>query len=114
VLRELVEFQKRTFDLAQEAWPDDKPSRELADALSARLFEEGGELSRAVRRYGRKRFGHPGEGEGTAQEVADEIGDVLFLLARIANLCKIPLDYAAQKVIDKITDRLARRARGCE
>lgn len=106
MLHNFGEFQSRVLDLSQRAWPEDKPGQALADSLSARLFEEGGELSRAVRQYGRERFGHPGEGKGTAEEVADELGDVLFLVARVANLYNIPLDWAAQKVVDKVSRRL--------
>lgn len=103
---DFAEFRKETLALSQMAWPTDKPSLETAEALLALLLEESGELSRAVRRYGQKRFGHPDEPEGTVEEIKAEIGDVLFVLARIANLFDIPLEEAAELVIRKISKRI--------
>jgi len=101
------EFQRKTTALAAQAWPDDEPSPELADSLIARLAEETGELARAVRKLWRRRFGHPDEAQGTRDEVLDELGDVLFLTARIATLCSVSLEEAAWRVVGKIERRIA-------
>jgi NTP pyrophosphatase (non-canonical NTP hydrolase) len=49
----------------------------------------------------------PGEAEGTEAEVLDELGDVLFLAARIANLCGVSLEDSAAGVLRKIERRIA-------
>jgi NTP pyrophosphatase (non-canonical NTP hydrolase) len=68
----------------------------------ARLFEECGELARLVnQQYGPKRRK---EGEATAA-LADELGDVLFLLAVLANSMQIDLESSLLGAIAKYQTR---------
>ncbi len=67
----------------------------------ARLFEECGELARAVNQaYGPKQV-KPGEGQAATQ---DELGDVLYVLLALAN----SLDLDAEAALDGVL----RKARG--
>lgn len=105
---ELESFKQRVVDLASRAWPEDRPSASMADSLVAVLCEESGELARAVRSHWERRWGHPEETSATADNVTEEIGDLLFILARISQLCGVSLDDAATVVQDKISDRTRR------
>lgn len=67
--------------------------------ILARLVEEVGELARLVNhQYGPKKK----KSEEAAQTIEDEIGDVLYALACLANTHDIDLDQALQKSIDKV------------
>lgn len=102
----VTRLQHEATRLAAIIWPDDRPGVPLADALIARLCEETGELAQAVRRHGRLRFGHGDEVSGTELDVLEELGDVLFLLARIADLAGVELGDAAVAVVEKIQRRM--------
>lgn len=70
--------------------------------MLARLTEEVGELAREINhRYGGK-VPKPGEGE---REIAEEIGDVLFVLVCLANSLDVDLDDALATVIEKYRAR---------
>jgi NTP pyrophosphatase (non-canonical NTP hydrolase) len=70
--------------------------------MIARLTEELGELSRAVsHRFGEKKP-KPGEAEG---DVADEIGDLLFVLICLANSLQIDLDQSWEGLLRKLYER---------
>lgn len=72
----------------------------------ARLVEEVGELSRELNaRYGPK-VKKPAEKCG---DVASELGDILFVVAAIANQLNISLDDAFRAVIQKYETRDAHR-----
>lgn len=76
----------------------------------ARLAEEVGELARELNhRYGAKRK-KPGEPE---QDLALELGDILFVLLALANEQKIDLDTALVRTLEKYrsrdSDRWARK-----
>ena len=74
--------------------------------MMARLTEELGELSRAVsHRHGEKRP-KPGEDPG---DIADEIGDLLFVLICLANAEGIDLDQAWAGLRRKLYERDADR-----
>ena len=74
--------------------------------MLARLTEELGELSRAVsHKYGEKRP-KPGEDPG---EIADEIGDLLFVLVCFANAEGISLDQVWTGLRKKLYERDADR-----
>lgn len=103
----ISEFQTGALSVAATAWPNDVPGPALADALIARLCEETGELARAVRKLSGPRLGHPDEEPGTPQQVQDELGDVLFLCARLAGLCGVSLSAAAVGVLAKVQERAA-------
>lgn len=68
----------------------------------ARLTEEVGELSREINhRYGPKRKKPT---EETA-DVALELGDILFVVAALANQMGIDLDEAFRQVLQKYAER---------
>lgn len=99
-------LQRRAAELAAAAWPDDQPSPELGDALVAQLAEETCEVAQAVRRFWRKWWGRNGETMATAIDVEEELGDLLFVAARIADLCGVSLGAAAYRAVAKFEDRL--------
>jgi len=64
----------------------------------ARLVEEVGELARLMNH----RFGHkPKKPEEEEQELALELGDILFVLLAIANEQGIDLDDALERTLEK-------------
>lgn len=75
---------------------------------TAILMEEVGELARIMARtYGEQSFK---EGE-SAEHLADEMADVLWVLICLANQTGIDLDEAFQKNLQKKTSRDAQRHR---
>lgn len=72
----------------------------------ARLTEEVGELARAVNHEHGPKKRKPSENDSS---VADELGDVVFSLAVLANSLGIDLGAAAQRSVDKVTRRDADR-----
>ena len=72
----------------------------------ARLFEECGELARAVNQtYGPKQR-KPGEGEVAARE---ELGDALYVLLALANSLDIDADDALADALRKVQGRIQAR-----
>lgn len=72
----------------------------------ARLIEEVGELAREMNH----RFGHkPKKDAEPDQELAIELGDVLFVLLVIANEQGIELDEALERVLEKYRARDSER-----
>lgn len=76
----------------------------------ARLIEEVGELARELNhRYGHK----PRKPDEPDQDLALELGDVLFVVIAIANEQKIDLEEAFARVLEKYrvrdSDRWTRR-----
>jgi len=68
----------------------------------ARLTEEVGELSREINhRYGPKTK----KSTEDTGSVADELGDILFTVATLANSMGIDLDEVAQNTLAKVTRR---------
>lgn len=104
------EFQSTVQKLAETVWPESSGD---AVHLFALLLEETGELAQTVRKTAGPRLGHPGEVTATIEQVEDEIGDVLFLLARIALATGADLEAAACRVIDKIERRIQDEKPGC-
>lgn len=73
----------------------------------ARLTEEVGELARVVNHlYGDK---PPPDGDGDAGGLADELGDVLFVVVVLANSLDVDLNEALSDVLDKYDARDADR-----
>jgi NTP pyrophosphatase (non-canonical NTP hydrolase) len=69
----------------------------------ARLFEECGELARAVNQaYGPKAL-KPGESQAA---VADELGDALYVLLGLANSLDIDAATALEHVLAKVRARI--------
>ena len=72
----------------------------------ARLVEEVGELARLMNhRFGPKKK-KPGEAD---QDLAEEMGDVLFVLLVLANEQKIDLGEALEQVLEKYRVRDSER-----
>ncbi len=75
----------------------------------AQLMEEVGEVARLMsRRYG-EQSPKPGEAEG---ELGDELADVLFVIACLANQTGVDLTEALAKNLEKKTRRDRDRHRG--
>ena len=72
----------------------------------ARLTEEVGELAREINHtYGEKPK-KANEGQGN---IASEMGDILFILASLANSIGVDLDTAFEEVMAKYQQRDAQR-----
>ncbi len=81
----------------EKDWPYWSPHEILA-----RLVEEVGELARLINHeYGPKKK----KSEEAVQNIEEEIGDVLYALACLANIHNIDLDEALQKSIKKVAVR---------
>lgn len=94
----LKEYQKEVDEWAQQL---EKPYWSPLSQL-ARMIEEVGELSRIYNhKYGDK-IKKPTEAE---DDMADEMGDILFDLICMANVEGIDLDAAFRKVMDKSKTR---------
>ncbi len=77
---------------------------------TAILMEEVGEVARLMARiYGEQSFKTP-EKEATAKDdLAEEMGDVLFVLICLANQTGVDLSASLQKIMDKRSIRDASR-----
>src|SRR3989344_2927621 len=94
----LKEIQKQTDIFTSQFTPQYWQPLEIL----TRLTEETGELAREVNhRWGPKRK----KSTEDVKELGDEIGDILFTLACLANSQKINLDEAFQRVMDKAYGR---------
>lgn len=102
-MRTLHEVQQDIDHLIKDEWQSHywSPLSSLA-----RLTEEVGELAREINhRYGEKPK-KASEEEGT---IAAEIGDVLYILASLANSLDIDLDAAFSMVMAKYRQRDSKR-----
>lgn len=102
-MRTLREVQQEIDHLIKDDWQSHywSPLSSLA-----RLTEEVGELAREINHsYGEKPK-KASEGEGT---ITAEIGDVLYILAALANSLEIDLDQAFSMVMTKYRQRDATR-----
>jgi NTP pyrophosphatase (non-canonical NTP hydrolase) len=102
-MRTLQDVQRAIDTLIKEEWH----SHYWAPLSSlARLTEEVGELAREINAaYGEKPK-KASEGQGS---IAEEMGDVLFILASLANSLGIDLDDAFEQVMAKYQLRDAHR-----
>jgi NTP pyrophosphatase (non-canonical NTP hydrolase) len=102
-MRTLREMQQEVESLIKDEWHSHywSPLSSLA-----RLTEEVGELAREINhRYGEKPK-KAGEQEGA---VAGEMGDILFILASLANSLDLDLDEAFSEVMAKYRRRDTQR-----
>jgi NTP pyrophosphatase (non-canonical NTP hydrolase) len=102
-MRTLGDVQQEIDHLIKEEWHGNywAPLSSLA-----RLTEEVGELAREINHsYGEK----PKKASEDAGNVATEIGDVLFILASLANSIGVDLDVAFEEVMAKYQRRDAQR-----
>ena len=102
-MKTLHDVQQEIDVLIKEEWQSNywAPLSSLA-----RLTEEVGELAREINhRYGEKTK-KASEGEGS---IVAEMGDILFILASLANSIGVVLDAAYEEVMKKYQSRDARR-----
>jgi NTP pyrophosphatase (non-canonical NTP hydrolase) len=93
-----------------QAWCDAEWGGEYWPPLGnlARLIEEVGEVARVINdRYGYK----PKKADEPEQELALELGDVLFTLVALANATGVDLDAGFDAVLEKYRERDAERYR---
>jgi len=101
--RTLRDVQQEIDDLIKVQWH----SHYWAPLSSlARLTEEVGELAREINHHYGEKPKKAGEGTGS---IASEMGDILFILASLANSLDIDLDTAFEEVMAKYQQRDARR-----
>lgn len=102
-MRTLQDVQREIDTLIREEWH----SHYWAPLSSlARLTEEVGELAREVNHtYGEK----PKKASEEQGNIAAEMGDILFILASLANSLGIDLDEAFEQVMAKYQHRDAQR-----
>ncbi len=72
----------------------------------ARLTEEVGELARAINHLHGDKIKKDGELQGN---IAEEIGDIMFVLVAIANSMDIDLEESFQNTLEKYNVRDAKR-----
>ncbi len=105
-MRTLHDVQQEIEHLIKEEWHSTywSPLSSLA-----RLTEEVGELAREINhRYGEK----PKKASEDDSSLAKEMGDILFILASLANSTGIDLDDAFEQVMSKYRTRDAQRWTG--
>ncbi len=72
----------------------------------ALLMEETGELARLLaRKYGEQSFKNPVPDTKLKKMIADEIGDILFVLTCLANQMNIDLETTIEHNFNKKTER---------
>jgi len=70
------------------------------------LMEEVGEVARLMARiYGEQSFKTKEQAESAPQDLAEEMGDVLFVLLCLANQTGVDIGDSLQKIMDKRTKR---------
>src|SRR5712691_7315991 len=102
-MRTLHDLQQAIDTLIKEEWQSNywTPLSSLA-----RLTEEVGELAREINHhYGEK----PKKASEDQGSVAGEMGDILFILASLANSIGVDLDVAFAEVMAKYQQRDAER-----
>ena len=102
-MRTLRDVQQEIDTLIKEEWQSDywSPLSSLA-----RLTEEVGELAREINHHYGEKPKKASEREGN---IASELGDILFILASLANSTGIDLDKAFEDVMAKYQRRDAQR-----
>jgi NTP pyrophosphatase (non-canonical NTP hydrolase) len=77
---------------------------------TAILMEEVGEVARLMSRiYGEQSFKTAEKAATAKDDLAEEMGDVLFVLICLANQTGVSLDQSLQKIMDKRSIRDANR-----
>ena len=102
-MRTLADVQREIDHLIKEEWHSDywHPLSSLA-----RLTEEVGELAREINhRYGEK----PKKASEDDGDLSVELGDVLYIVASLANSIGVDLDAAFDAVMSKYRQRDAQR-----
>jgi NTP pyrophosphatase (non-canonical NTP hydrolase) len=98
-MRTLRDVQQEIDTLIKEEWQSDywAPLSSLA-----RLTEEVGELAREINHHYGEKPKKASEREGN---IASEMGDILFILASLANSTGVDLDAAFEGVMTKYRSR---------
>jgi NTP pyrophosphatase (non-canonical NTP hydrolase) len=102
-MRTLSDVQQEIDTLIKDEWNSNywSPLSSLA-----RLTEEVGELAREINHtYGEK----PKKASESEDSIAAEMGDILFILASLANSIGVDLDTAFEDVMAKYQQRDAQR-----
>lgn len=77
---------------------------------TAILMEEVGEVARLMARiYGEQSFKTPEKAATAKEDLAEEMGDVLFVLICLANQTGVDLSASLKKIMDKRSIRDAER-----
>ena len=77
---------------------------------TAILMEEVGEVARLMARiYGEQSFKNPEKAATAKEDLAEEMGDVLFVLICLANQTGVDLESSLAKIMDKRSIRDADR-----
>jgi NTP pyrophosphatase (non-canonical NTP hydrolase) len=77
---------------------------------TAILMEEVGEVARLMSRiYGEQSFKTAEKAASAKEDLAEEMGDVLFVLICLANQSGVNLEHSLQKIMDKRSIRDADR-----
>ncbi|MFH0961210.1 MAG: MazG nucleotide pyrophosphohydrolase domain-containing protein [archaeon] len=100
-ISEISKFAKIQNAHFREKWPELKDETRLALAQAVKLSEEAGELAEQVLKaqgFQRK--------EKTGGSVAEEIADVIFATALIADSCGVDLEDALGKKLEKLYGRI--------
>ena len=103
IMRTLSDVQQEIDHLIKEEWHSDywHPLSSLA-----RLTEEVGELAREINHhYGEK----PKKATEDAGNISTELGDILYIVASLANSIGVDLDAAFDEVMTKYRHRDAQR-----
>jgi NTP pyrophosphatase (non-canonical NTP hydrolase) len=102
-LKTLREIQQDVDHLIKEEWRTHywEPLSNLA-----RLTEEVGELAREINHHYGEKVKKASEAEGN---ISAELGDILYVLATLANSMDIDLDTAFHQVMNKYRQRDAQR-----
>jgi NTP pyrophosphatase (non-canonical NTP hydrolase) len=102
-LKTLRQIQQAVDHLIREEWNSDYW---VPLASLARLTEEVGELAREINhRYGQK----PKKADELDGDIATELGDILYILAALANSIDVDLEAAFDQVMSKYHRRDALR-----
>ena len=102
-MRTLQDVQQEIDHLIKQEWHSHYWS---PLASLARLTEEVGELAREINHHYGEKPKKAGEEQG---DIASEMGDILFILASLANSIDIDLDAAFAEVMAKYQHRDAQR-----
>ncbi len=101
-MRTLNDVQREIDQLIREEWHSHYWS---PLASLARLTEEVGELAREINHS----YGEKPKKAGEGGDIASEMGDILFILASLANSIGVDLDTAFEQVMAKYQQRDAKR-----
>ena len=98
------ETTDRAVEITKQSFPDRAFNKDTFDRLMARLLEEGGELSGAIRSYFGRKY-RPDVATGNIENVKGEIGDILTVMNGVCTLFGITMDECLSMANDKLQRR---------